>query len=169
MNSTTDELQSSFRICDELRHLPCRTFSSFVLLEEVASVVAQLSSQARQEPLLSYLPLGQLETHEPSSKCGVPVAGHVRHEKDPDEEHVSHEAWQERQWAWSLITLTKVPFAHSAMQVPLERKFSDPVELQERQSSASGPEQVPHEAAHGAQCEDEFAYFPTGVQSSRQR
>ena len=82
---------------------------------------------------------------------------------------VSHEVWQARQLAWSLITLTKVPLAHSAMQVPLERKFSEPVELQERQSSASGPEQVPHEAAHGAQCEDEFAYFPTGVQSSRQR
>ena len=63
------------------------------------SQAAQLSSQARQEPLLSYLPLGQLETHEPSSKSGVPVAGHVRHEKEPDEEHVSHEAWQERQWA----------------------------------------------------------------------
>ena len=46
MNSTTEELQSSFKICDELRHFPCRTFSSFVLLEEVASVVAQLSSQA---------------------------------------------------------------------------------------------------------------------------
>jgi hypothetical protein len=131
--------------------------------------VAQLASQERQEPLLSYLPLGQLETHDPSSKRFVPELGHVRHEKELLPLQVSHEVWQARQLAWSLITLTKVPLAHSAMQVPLERKFSEPVELQERQSSASGPEQVPHEAAHGAQCDDEFAYFPTGVQSSRQR
>ena len=44
MNSTTEELQSSFKICDELRHFPCRTFSSFVvlLLLEVASVVSHI-------------------------------------------------------------------------------------------------------------------------------
>ena len=56
--------------------------------------VAHEASHAAHAPFVAYLPLGQLALHAPSSKYGVPIDGHVRHEVLPPPVHVSHEPWQ---------------------------------------------------------------------------
>lgn len=52
--------------------------------------VLQDVSQARHAPLDSYLPAGQLLTHDPLSMSGVPLEGQLRQAVEPAPEHSLH-------------------------------------------------------------------------------
>ena len=57
--------------------------------------VAHEASHARHVLLaFAYLPVGQLETHDPSSKRLVPLDGQVTHPLLAAVEQVAHDEWQ---------------------------------------------------------------------------
>ena len=138
--------------------------------EEVPSEhVAHVASHAVHVLLASaYLPLGQLATHEPSSKLGVPLLGQVIHAALDTPEHVAHVAWQSVHVACAPTISTKVPLlGHSEMHAPPERKGAL-VPEHVMHSVADGPEHVPHVAWHASHTPLLLAYLPTGVHDERQ-
>lgn len=133
-----------------------------------AEQAAQLEWHERHWPLDAYLPFGQLPTHAPLSKSGVPLDGQLRHSMLPGPEHCWHVAWQAVQRLAEPTTLTKVPsLGQLATQEPLCRKGSAlPVQL--RHSELEGPVHVPQLVSHAWQACELSAYLLTGVHEARQ-
>ena len=125
-------------------------------------------SHALQTELASVnLPLGQPDTHAPSSNNGVPVAGQLRQSVLPaplQERHVASHAMH-------VATAPTVPenmpvLGHSATHVPLLRN-GVLAEVQLTQSELLAPSHVPHAGSHGWQTLLLSEYLPTGRHDAR--
>lgn len=132
--------------------------------------VAHDASHATQLLVLAsaYLPLGQLATHEESSRSGVPLLGHVRHAELCAAEQVSHDEWQLEHVACVPMSSTKVPLlGHAATHCPLVRNGAL-VPLQLMHSVLAGPLHVPHEGSQLSHMPLALAYLPTGAHEDMQ-
>ena len=69
-------------------------------------------------PSVAYFPAGQLETHAPLSKNGVPLKGQSMQAVERAPLQVWHDVWHSLHLPWPLTTSANVSAGQLATQVP---------------------------------------------------